>query len=86
MEALRGRDSAEYERLMSEMSRLRESWVTQELARIRAAAREAGLLAQLANVNKVMSFSALFNLLAFIINHRICGKMLNTSGTRAIRS
>ena len=60
MEALRGRDSAEYERLMSEMSRLREGWVTQELARIRAAAREAGLLAQLANVNKVMSFFSAF--------------------------
>ena len=55
MEALRGRDSAEYERLMSEMARLREGWVTQELARIRTAAREAGLLAQLANVNKVTS-------------------------------
>ena len=70
MEALRGRDSAEYERLMSEMSRLREGWVTQELARIRAAAREAGLLAQLANVNKVMS--------AFCIHtyHRICRKMI----------
>ena len=68
MEALRGRDSAEYERLMSEMARLREGWVTQELARIRAAAREAGLLAQLANVNKVMSCPALFNLLAFTIN------------------
>ena len=50
---LRGRDSAEYERLMSEMARLRESWVTQEMERIRLAAREAGLLAQLANVNKV---------------------------------
>ena len=54
MEALRGRDIAEYERLMSEMARLRESWVSQELARIRAAAREAGLLAQLASVNKVL--------------------------------
>ena len=54
MEALRGRDRAEYERLMSEMARLRESWVSQELARIRAAAREAGLLAQLASVNKVL--------------------------------
>lgn len=53
MEALRGRDSAEYERLRSEMARLRESWVTQELDRIRAAAREAGLLAQLASLNKV---------------------------------
>ena len=62
MEALRGRDSAEYERLMSEMSRLREGWVTQELTRIRAAAREAGLLAQLANVNKVMSFFQRFSI------------------------
>ena len=47
MEALRGRDSGEYERLMSEMTRLRESWVAQELDRVRAAAR-------LANVNKVI--------------------------------
>ena len=68
MEALRGRDSAEYERLMSEMSRLREGWVTQELARIRAAAREAGLLAQLAAVNKVTSCPAHLNLLASTIN------------------
>ena len=35
-------DRDEYERLMSEMARLRESWVTQELARISLAAREAG--------------------------------------------
>ena len=47
MEALQGRDSGEYERLMSEMTRLRESWVAQELDRVRAAAR-------LANVNKVI--------------------------------
>ena len=38
---------------MSEMARLRESWVTQELARIRLAAKEAGLLAQLTSVSKV---------------------------------
>ena len=53
MEVLRGRDCFEYERLMSEMARLRESWVTQELARIRLAAKEAGLLAQLTSVSKV---------------------------------
>ena len=35
------------------MARLRESWVTQELARVSLAAREAGLLAQLSSVNKV---------------------------------
>ena len=68
MEALRGRDSAEYERLMSEMARLRESWVTGELDRIRAAAREAGLLAQLASINKVhwnLQLTSIHSLLSF---------------------
>ena len=60
---LRGRDCAEYERLMSEMARLRESWVTQELARISLAAREAGLLAQLASVNKVVLLHQVFSII-----------------------
>ena len=65
---LRGRDCAEYERLMSEMARLRESWVTQELARISLAAREAGLLAQLASVNKVVLLHQVFStIVTFVI-------------------
>ena len=53
--ALRGRDLGEYERLASEMERLRGSWVAQEMTRLRLKAREAGLLARLASVNKVRS-------------------------------
>ena len=63
---LRGRDRAEYERLMSEMVRLRESWVTQEMERIRLAAREAGLLAQLANVNKVTYKGSITNCISIL--------------------
>ena len=64
---LRGRDCAEYERLMSEMARLRESWVTQELARISLAAREAGLLAQLASVNKVVLLHQVFSIIVTFV-------------------
>ena len=68
---LRGRDCAEYERLMSEMARLRESWVTQELARISLAAREAGLLAQLASVNKVVLLRQVFPIIVTFVILRL---------------
>ena len=54
-------------RLMSEMARLRESWVTQELARISLAAREAGLLAQLASVNKVVLLHQVFSIIVTFV-------------------
>ena len=71
MEVLRGRDCAEYEKLMSEMARLRESWVTQELARVSVAAREAGLLAQLASVNKVVFLHQVFSIIVTFVILRL---------------
>ena len=51
----------------TEMARLRESWVTQELARISLAAREAGLLAQLASVNKVVLLHQVFSIIVTFV-------------------
>ena len=64
-------DRDECERLMSEMARLRESWVTQELARISLAAREAGLLAQLASVNKVVFLHQVFSIIVTFVILRL---------------
>ena len=68
---LQGRDCGHYERLMSEMARLQESWVTQELARISLAAREAGLLAQLASVNKVVLLHQVFSIIVTFVILRL---------------
>ena len=56
---------------MSEMARLRESWVTQELARISLAAREAELLAQLASVNKVVFLHQVFSIIVTFVILRL---------------
>ena len=49
-EMVRGRSQEEYERLVSEMQRLRVSWVWQEWRRIKLSAAEAGLQAVIAAV------------------------------------
>jgi len=57
LDQLRGRNQAEYEELVSEMARLRTSWVHQELRRIKLLAREAALTAALAAGSKETELS-----------------------------